>query len=114
MGSFAPAAGLGVDIDDLLAEAGRSVIQPCIDLLRDRGTPYSGVLYAGLMVDSSGFRVLEFNARFGDPETQVLLPLLAEDAVELMGACAVGGLPAGAAPPPRAAAAGGVRPRRRH
>jgi len=108
MGSFAPAAGLGVDVDDLVDEVGRSVMQPCIDLLRERGTPYVGVLYAGLMVDSSGYRVLEFNARFGDPEAQVLLPLLAEDAVELMGACAVGGLPPGRAAVHRGAAVGVV------
>jgi phosphoribosylamine--glycine ligase len=93
MGSFAPPAFL--DVDALLDEAVRDVIQPCIDVLLERGTPYRGCLYAALMLTPQGLRVLEFNARFGDPETQVVLPLLADDPVPLFVACAQGELQPG-------------------
>ena len=53
------------------------VIQPALDELRGRGTPYTGLLYAGLCLTASGPRVIEFNARFGDPETQAVLDRLA-------------------------------------
>ncbi|HXA27773.1 MAG TPA: phosphoribosylamine--glycine ligase [Candidatus Angelobacter sp.] len=86
MGSYAPPAF--VDVDALLDTAVRDVIQPCVDMLRERGTPYRGCLYAALMLTTDGMRVLEFNARFGDPETQVVLPLLAGDPVPLFLACA--------------------------
>ena len=69
------------------------VHQPVIDELRRRGTPYHGILYAGLMLTSSGVRVLEFNVRFGDPETQAVLPRLRSDLYELLvRACEPGGL----------------------
>ena len=55
-----------------------------IDELRDRGTPFHGVLYAGLMLTDDGPRVLEFNVRFGDPETQVVLPRLRSDLLDLL------------------------------
>ena len=55
-----------------------------LDELRDRGTPFHGVLYAGLMLTADGVRVLEFNARFGDPETQVVLPRLRSDLLDLL------------------------------
>ena len=55
-----------------------------LDELRDRGTPFHGVLYAGLMLTPDGVRVLEFNARFGDPETQVVLPRLRSDLLDLL------------------------------
>ena len=58
--------------------------QPIVDELRRRGTPYHGVLYAGLMLTADGPRVLEFNCRFGDPETQAVLPRLRSDLVELL------------------------------
>jgi phosphoribosylamine--glycine ligase len=93
MGSYTPPAG--VDVDALLDEAQRTVMQPCVDVLLERGTPYRGCLYAGLMLTSDGLRVLEFNARFGDPEAQVVLPLLGEDPVSLFLACARGELQAG-------------------
>jgi len=86
MGSYAPPSF--VDVDALLDQAVRDVIQPCVDVLRERGTPYRGCLYAALMLTPDGLRVLEFNARFGDPETQVVLPLLAGDPVPLFLACA--------------------------
>jgi phosphoribosylamine--glycine ligase len=95
MGSYAPAAF--VDADALLDQAVREVIQPCVDVLRERGTPYRGCLYAALMLTPDGMRVLEFNARFGDPETQVVLPLLADDPVPLFLACARGELQPGRA-----------------
>jgi phosphoribosylamine--glycine ligase len=95
MGSYAPPGF--VDVDALLDEAVRDVIQPCIDVLRERETPYRGCLYAALMLTPQGLRVLEFNARFGDPETQVVLPLLADDPVPLFLACAQGELQPGRA-----------------
>ena len=81
MGAFSPVPEIG---DDLLAEIVASVHGPVLDELRDRGTPLTGVLYAGLMLTSAGVRVLEFNVRFGDPETQVVLPRLRSDLLELL------------------------------
>ena len=83
------------DEAELLEQVAAEVMQPAVDALRESGTPYRGCLYAGLMLTDSGIHVLEFNARLGDPEAQVVLPRVAEDMVELMGACAVGGLDAG-------------------
>jgi phosphoribosylamine--glycine ligase len=70
------------------------VHQPVVDELARRGTPFSGVLYAGLMMTAGGPKVIEFNARFGDPETQVLLDRLATPLAGLLHASAVGGLAA--------------------
>jgi phosphoribosylamine---glycine ligase len=81
MGAFSPVAEIG---SQLLAEIVANVHQPVIDELRDRGTPFHGVLYAGLMLTPDGVRVLEFNARFGDPETQVVLPRLRSDLLDLL------------------------------
>ena len=61
---------------DLVADVARRVLQPTVDQMASRGTPFAGLLYAGLALTSRGIRVVEFNARFGDPETQVLLALL--------------------------------------
>ncbi|MFI0480455.1 phosphoribosylamine--glycine ligase [Actinomadura sp. 9N215] len=69
-----------------------TVVQPAVDELRRRETPYVGVLYAGLSLTSKGVRVVEFNARFGDPETQVVLDRLATSIGKLLQACALGGL----------------------
>jgi phosphoribosylamine---glycine ligase len=87
MGAFAPAAGAG-----LVEEIVRAVLQPAVDGMAARGTPYSGVLYAGLMLTEAGPKVLEFNCRFGDPETQAVLPLLESDLVEVVQACLDGRL----------------------
>ncbi|HET9052197.1 MAG TPA: phosphoribosylamine--glycine ligase, partial [Candidatus Dormibacteraeota bacterium] len=87
MGAYAPPAG--VDVAALLTEAVETVVEPAVATLAERRTPYSGCLYAGLMLTADGLRVLEFNARFGDPEAQVVLPLLGEDVLELLLACAV-------------------------
>ena len=74
------------------------MLDPCIDALREQGTPFVGCLYAGLMLTPDGVRVLEFNARFGDPETQVVLPLLDESLLDVLTACARGEVAAGIAP----------------
>ena len=89
MGCFAPSRTLDAgQIDEVLTR----VLQPAVDGLRRRGTPYVGVLYAGLMITSQGLQVLEFNCRLGDPETQVILPLLASDLVDVLEACLDGRL----------------------
>jgi phosphoribosylamine--glycine ligase len=80
MGSYSPVPGFdSAAVDELVA----SVHRPVVDEMRRRGTPYRGVLYAGLMMTADGPRVLEFNCRFGDPETQAVLPRLESDLVEL-------------------------------
>jgi len=80
MGAYSPVPG--VDVDGLLA----AVHQPVVDHMRERGTPFRGVLYAGLMLTAGGPRVLEFNVRFGDPETQAVLPRLRSDLLALLAA----------------------------
>lgn len=89
MGAYAPA--LSAD-DPLLDEVVESVLQPTISGMAEEGSPYVGVLYAGLMITDAGPRVLEFNCRFGDPETQVVLPLLETDLVDVLGATMAGQL----------------------
>lgn len=89
MGAYAPAP---IFTPDLLDEAIETVLKPAVSGLRLEGTPFVGVLYAGLMLTPDGIRVLEFNCRFGDPETQVALPLLETDLVEIATACAEGRL----------------------
>jgi phosphoribosylamine---glycine ligase len=81
MGSYSPVPGIGPDHVEVLA---RAVHQPIVDELRRRGTPFHGVLYAGLMMTADGPKVLEYNARFGDPETQAVLPRLRSDLLELL------------------------------
>ncbi len=81
MGSYSPVAGID---DDRVAEIAATVHQPIVELMRARGTPFHGVLYAGLMLTADGPRTLEFNVRFGDPETQAVLPRLRSDLLELL------------------------------
>jgi phosphoribosylamine--glycine ligase len=81
MGAYSPP--LGVD-DDVVREAVRTVLQPAVEQLAADGHEYRGVLYAGLMLTPDGPRVIEFNARFGDPEAQVVLVRLQSDLVALM------------------------------
>ncbi len=84
MGSFSPVEGFD---ERRVGEIAASVHQPVVDLMSKRGTPFHGVLYAGLMLTDEGPKVLEFNARFGDPETQAVLPRLRSDLLELLLAC---------------------------
>jgi phosphoribosylamine---glycine ligase len=81
MGSYSPVPGVDSERAD---EIVRTVHQPIVDELRRRGTPFHGVLYAGLMLTEAGPKVLEFNARFGDPETQAVLPRLRSDLLALL------------------------------
>jgi phosphoribosylamine--glycine ligase len=76
----------------LVEEIVRTVVQPTVDEMRRRGTPFSGVLYAGLAITSRGVRVIEFNARFGDPETQAVLARLRTPLSGLLYAAATGSL----------------------
>ena len=89
MGSYAPVHDLDPDV---MARVRESVLEPAVAGLRAEGRPYRGALYAGLMLTSEGPMALEFNCRFGDPETQVILPLLDLDLAELLLACAEGRL----------------------
>jgi phosphoribosylamine--glycine ligase len=78
---------------DLLEEVERTVLRPTLEGMQTEGTPYRGVLYAGLMLTPNGLRVLEFNCRFGDPEAQLILPLLESSLVEACAAVAAGSMP---------------------
>lgn len=78
----------------LVEEVTKAVLQPTVDAMRDRGTPFAGLLYAGLALTSRGVRVIEFNARFGDPETQVVLAMLATPLGQVLRAAARGELAA--------------------
>jgi len=89
MGSYAPVPGVGAgDVEELVA----TVHRPVVAELNARGAPFVGLLYAGLMLTADGPRVLEFNCRFGDPETQSLLPLLEGDLLPLLAGAATGDL----------------------
>ncbi len=89
MGAYAPAP---ICPPRMVQELTATILQPTVDGLRKEGYPFVGVLYAGLMLTSTGPRVLEFNCRFGDPETQALIPLLDSDLLEIALACAEGRL----------------------
>src|SRR5215216_1129053 len=89
MGSYAPVHDLDPDV---MARVRESVLEPAVAGLRAEGRPYRGALYAGLMLTREGPMALEFNCRFGDPETQVILPLLDLDLAELLLSCAEGRL----------------------
>jgi phosphoribosylamine---glycine ligase len=90
MGSYSPVPAVD---EAAAAEICAAVHQPVLDELRRRGTPFHGVLYAGLMMTGEGAKVLEFNVRFGDPETQAILPRLRTDLLDLLeAACRPGGL----------------------
>jgi phosphoribosylamine---glycine ligase len=80
MGSYSPVPGFADAEIDRLADA---VHRPIVEAMANRGTPYRGVLYAGLMMTADGPRVLEYNCRFGDPETQAVLPRLRSDLLDL-------------------------------
>jgi phosphoribosylamine--glycine ligase len=81
MGSYSPVPGIDAERARELAE---QIHRPIVDALRREGTPYHGILYAGLMLTAQGPKVLEFNCRFGDPETQAVLPRLRSDLLDLL------------------------------
>lgn len=89
MGTYAPAPVLTAE---LRQESIDKVLIPTMQAMQAEGCPYQGCLYAGLMITNKGIKVIEFNARFGDPETQVVLPLLESDLAEILLACANGEL----------------------
>jgi len=89
MGAYSP---LPWAPDDLVDEVHKTVLVPTIEEMASRGTPFAGLLYAGLALTSRGVRVIEFNARFGDPETQVVLARLRTPLGSLLHAAATGGL----------------------
>jgi len=87
MGAYAPVA---IGTSALVREASARVIEPTLAALRDRGTPFRGLLYAGLMLTREGPKVVEFNCRFGDPETQAILPLMRSSLLDAFVAVASG------------------------
>ena len=89
MGSYSPPEFW---TPQLAAEIETAIMRPIINAMAQRGSPYRGVLYAGLMLTANGPQVLEFNCRLGDPETQTLMPRLASDPLDLMLACSRGRL----------------------
>ena len=89
MGAYAPAPVLTEALKD---KCMTTIIRPVLKALEAEGRAYSGCLYAGLMIKGDSIKVVEFNARFGDPETQAVLPLLDGDLAEIMLACATGTL----------------------
>ena len=89
MGAYSP---LPWAPDDLVVDVARRVLQPTVEAMARQDTPFAGLLYAGLALTSRGVRVVEFNARFGDPETQALLPLLDSSLAALLHGAATGTL----------------------
>ena len=89
MGAYAPAPVITPELQERVME---EILKPTIEGMKKEGRPFKGCLYAGLMITAKGPKVVEFNARFGDPETQVVLPLLKSDLVEVMLACVDGKL----------------------
>eukprot|EP01135_Chromosphaera_perkinsii_P009406 Nk52_evm82s1737 gene=Nk52_evmTU82s1737 len=91
MGAYSPVSCVTQKIMDNVYS---SVLKPTVDGMRKEGNPYVGLLYAGLMLTKEGPKVLEFNCRFGDPETQVVLPLISDDCdfFDIVDACATGKL----------------------
>ena len=89
MGAYSPLPDFP---ETLVAQVCRTIIAPTVAALAARGTPYQGLLYAGLALTATGPKVVEFNCRFGDPETQVVLPRLAGDLASLLWATATGTL----------------------
>jgi phosphoribosylamine--glycine ligase len=91
MGAYSPAP---LFTRELEARVMREIVTPTIDAMGKEGAPFKGVLFAGLMITRDGPKLIEFNARFGDPETQVILPRLQSDLLSLMQQCARGNLSA--------------------
>lgn len=89
MGAYSPVPWLD---DDFVAQVTETIAQPTVDQMRDNNTPFVGLLYCGLIVTDEGVKVIEFNARFGDPETQSVLARLTDDLAPLLLAAATGNL----------------------
>ncbi|HEX8388506.1 MAG TPA: phosphoribosylglycinamide synthetase C domain-containing protein, partial [Sphingomonas sp.] len=89
MGAYSPARVLTPELE---ARALREIVEPTLLAMRDAGTPFSGVLYAGLMLTAQGPKLIEYNARFGDPEAEAVLPRFQGDLLKLMLATAEGRL----------------------
>ena len=90
MGAFAPSPLVTPEVEARVIE---EVVEPVLGGMRAEGHPFRGFLYVGLMLTAAGPKVVEFNVRFGDPEAQVILPMLDEDLPELLMAAATGALP---------------------
>jgi len=90
MGAYSPVPFM---TPELMDQVKSEILEPVLNGMREEGTPYHGLLYAGLMVDKGKASVVEFNVRFGDPETQPLLRVLDEDLLDLMNKAACGELP---------------------
>ena len=95
MGAYAP---VSIGSASVVEEACSTIIRPTLAAMREHGTPFTGLLYAGLMLTDSGPKVVEFNCRFGDPETEAILPLMRSSLLEVMLAVGRGESLAGAAP----------------
>ena len=89
MGTFSPSPFYSKEIDEFCR---KNIYQPTIDAMKAEGRDFVGILFVGLMLTEEGPKVLEYNARFGDPEAQVVLPRLKNDLVELCEACIDGRL----------------------
>lgn len=89
MGAYSPAPVAGPEV---MEQVERHILRPCVEQMAAEGSPYAGVLYAGLMINEQGAKVVEINCRFGDPETQVVLPRMISDIVPPMLACCEGTL----------------------
>jgi phosphoribosylamine--glycine ligase len=90
MGAFAPSPLITAEMSQRVAD---SIVAPVLAGMEQEGHPYRGFLYVGLMLTADGPKVIEFNVRFGDPEAQVVLPMLDEDLAWLLGEAATGALP---------------------
>jgi phosphoribosylamine--glycine ligase len=88
MGAYAPTS---IATPELVRQVMREIIEPTLRAMRAEGCPFTGLLYAGLMLTSDGPKVVEFNCRFGDPETEALLPLMDSSLLELIASVAGGG-----------------------
>lgn len=89
MGAYSPAPVMNAALEERVMQ---EIIQPTMRAMRERGSPFGGVLFAGLMITKDGPRLIEYNTRFGDPETQVLIPRLQSDLAAILLACTEGRL----------------------
>lgn len=89
MGAYAPAPVMTKELDKIVYD---TILLPAVKAMKKEGCPFRGCLYAGLMITKEGPKVVEFNCRFGDPETEAVLPLLESDLARIMLACAKGTL----------------------